>query len=135
MDYTILMVRLLVIVMQSTSDEIESSALWNGPFTNRNYHRISLLPEYRYEIAKDEDIIFKAGASWEDTNRNKGFRSIAEISRLQGNEFRSHGEDLYFLCRKVQFIGYGAIGGIGGLFQSNPNLTKETSRNLRLAIN
>lgn len=119
--------------IQSASDEIESTALMNGPFTNRNYHKISLLPEYRYEIAKDEDIIFKAGASWEDTNRNKGRVSpIAEISRLKEmNSGRS--EKIYIsYAESVQFIGYGAIGGIGGLFQSNPNLTKETSRNLEV---
>ena len=119
--------------MQSTSDEIESSALMNGPFTSRNYYKVSLLPEYRHKVANDEDIIFKAGAAWEDTNRNEGRISpIAEISRVK--ETGSGRSDRIYLsyAESIQFIGYGAIGGseTSGLFRSNHTLSSETSRNL-----
>jgi outer membrane receptor for ferrienterochelin and colicin len=122
-------------MMQSTSDEIESSALMDGPFTSRNYYKISFLPEYRYALSDDKDIIFKAGATLKDTNRNEGRISpIAEISRIK--EVDSGRRDRIYLsyAESIQFIGYGAIGGseTSGLFRSNHNLSRETSRNLEL---
>ena len=121
--------------MQSTSDEIESTALMNGPFISRNYYKVSLLPEYRYEVAKDADIILKAGASWEDTNRNIGRISpVVEISRLK--EINSGSSERIYIsyAESVQFIGYGAVGGseTSGLFRSNHDLDRETSRNIEV---
>jgi vitamin B12 transporter len=119
--------------IQITSDEIESSSLENGTFTNRNYYKVSLLPEYRLLIDAKESLTFKGGISWDDTSRDKSTMStIAEISwirdGLDGNSERTY----ISYAEAVQFPGYGAIGGSenSGLFRSNHNLNHESSRNL-----
>lgn len=118
--------------IQSTSDEIESTTLMNS-FTSRNYRKVSLLPEYHYPVARGDNFCFKAGVSWEDTNRNDGRVSpIAEFSRLRKNDAGGSEKVYISYAESVQFIGYGAIGGSGGLFQSNRDLSEETSRNLEV---
>ena len=73
-------------VLNTATDEINSSSLEAGDFTSRNYYKISILPEYVLQVDEHESIKFKAGASWDDTNRDKAkFSPIAEISRLQNN--------------------------------------------------
>ena len=121
--------------MHATTDEIESSSLENGKFTTRNYYKLSLLPEFRHQIDKKERVVLKAGASWDDTNRDQGrFSPMAEISRIIESE-EGYSEKSYLsYSETVQFIGYGAIGGseTSGLFRSNHDLTRESSRNLEI---
>ena len=119
--------------LQVTNDEIESSSLENGSFTSRNYYKVTILPEYFYELSEKESISFKFGSSWDDTNRNKArFSPIAEIERI--NEYSNGGSVRSYLSysEALQFIGYGAIGGseTSGLFRSNHNLKVEKSKNL-----
>jgi len=121
-------------VLNTATDEINSSSLEVGDFTSRNYYKISILPEYVLQVDEHESLKFKAGASWDDTNRDKAkFSPIAEISRLQNDP---QGNSLSYISysESLQFIGYGAIGGseTSGLFRSNHNLNRETSRNVEI---
>ena len=119
--------------LQTNSDEIKSSSLEEGAFTTRNYYKFSLLPEYRHKVDKEESLTFKAGASWDDTNRNNSRISpIAEISRKKEDLLGNIELSYLSYAESVQFPGYGAIGGseTSGLFRSNHNLNSETSRNL-----
>ena len=119
--------------LQATNDKIESSSLENGSFTSRNYYKVTILPEYLYELSEKESLAFKLGSSWDDTNRDKArFSPIAEIERIK--EYSNANSDRSYLSysEAVQFIGYGAIGGseTSGLFRSNHNLKVEKSKNL-----
>ena len=118
--------------MQITEDEIESTALEQGKFTSRTYYKLSVLPEYRKDLNNRQSITFKAGASFDDTNRDGSKVSpIAEISRRtdegQGNWTRTY----LSYAQTTQVAGYTAIGGkTTGLFASNPDLAREISKNL-----
>ena len=107
--------------------------LKNGDFSDRQYYKISLVPEYRHALGDEEEITLKAGASWDDTNRDKQRLSpIAEISwtRIE-NEKRS--ENIYLsYSESTQVLGYGAIGGPtdSGTFRSTRNLRRSVSKNL-----
>ena len=121
--------------VQITEDEIESSTLELGKFTSRTYYKFSLLPEYRIELNNQQSLTLRAGASLDDTNRNRSkFSPIAEINWLTDN--KQGNTDLIYLsyAQTTQVVGYGAIGGseTGGLFRSNHDLTRETTQNLEL---
>jgi vitamin B12 transporter len=121
--------------LQLTADTIDSSTLENGYFTHRSYYKLTLLPEYRKSLNERQDFTFKIGASYDDTNRNKSELSpIAEIS-LKTDEGNNQSRRTYLsYAETTQVIGYGAIGGSteSGLYRSNPDLARETSKNLEL---
>lgn len=120
---------------QVTADEIESSTLEQGNFTSRTFYKLSLLPEYRRDLNNRQSIVFKAGASFDDTNRNGSeFSPIAEVSFLT-DEGGGDSISLYLsFAKTTQVVGYGAIGGseTSGLFRSNHDLLRETSRNVEI---
>ena len=129
---------------QFTADEIVTSALWGGTkirgydqgnFTSRDYIKVTLLPEYRREIDDRKSIVFKAGASMDDTNRDSSKVSpIAEISWLKSDGPGSEQRTYLSYAQTTQVLGYGAIGGSegGGLFRSNHDLPRSTSQNFEI---
>ena len=127
---------------QFTADDmVQTSAIWNGasiggldqgPFTERNYYKISIVPEYEFFFDNDEILSYKFGASWADTNRDDSSISpVFEVSwnhvtagQLQEKAWISYSES-------TQVLGYGAIGGSqSGRFASDPTLGVSSSRNL-----
>jgi vitamin B12 transporter len=117
---------------QSTVDEIESSSLKN---TDRTYFKFSLLPEHRRDLNDGQSISFKAGASFDDTNRDGSKVSpIAEISWLTEDKERNLNRTYLSYAESTQVAGYTAIGGneTRGLFRSNHDLARETTKNLEL---
>ena len=121
--------------LQLTEDAIDSTTLEQGHFTSRNYYKFSLLPQYTHSLNERQNLILKAGASYDDTNRNDSKISpIAEINLLTndgGNAFR---RAYLSYAETTQVIGYGAIGGSedSGLFQSKHDLLREKSKNIEL---
>ena len=118
---------------QATGDEIESSALEQGKFTSRTYYKLSILPEFRRELDEGRTLLLRAGASFNDTNRNDSrFSPLADVTWLtddgEGNSERTY---LSF-AETTQAVGYGAIGGseTSGLFRSNHDLLPEKTRSL-----
>jgi len=120
--------------MHLTGDEINSTKLEAGYFTNRNYYKLSFLPEYRHDLNEQASITYKAGVTLDDTNRyNYKASPIAEINWLN-NDGQGNSESLYLsYAQATQVVGYGAIGGsTTGLFASNPDLARAISKNLEL---
>ena len=80
---------------RGTKDEIDSTSYRFGDFFDREYLKISLVPQYRSDLSSNELITFKFGASHDYSNRNGSkFSSIGEIGFL-----RSHntGDSEFFI--------------------------------------
>lgn len=118
---------------QLTTDEIDSTNLEEN-FTSRSYKKLSLLPEYRFDLDRNESVTVRAGASFDDTNRDDSELSgIGDIT-WERNNSNGNSEAVYLAYSEAsQVAGYTAIGGgTGGLFASDPDLDRETSQNLEL---
>jgi vitamin B12 transporter len=119
-------------------NKVEPWNLKQGDFTDRQYYKISLLPEYNYTLSDDEVITYKGGISWDDSNRDKQrFSPLAEVSWTR-NDGDQHFESAYLsYSESTQVLGYGAIGGptSSGTFQSTIDLNRSISKNLEIGIN
>jgi len=118
---------------QFTADEIDSTNLENS-FTSRTYTKVSVLPEYRFDLDDGESLKLRAGASFDDTNRNDSELSAIGDITWERNNGKGSSEAIYLAYSEAsQVAGYTAIGaGTTGLFASDPNLDRETSQNLEL---
>ncbi|HVT73764.1 MAG TPA: TonB-dependent receptor [Lacunisphaera sp.] len=114
--------------VQVMRDGLQSTALTFGRFNTRNYLKVSLLPEGRFASPAGE-VVVKAGATYDDTNRD-----AAAVSPLVGFELDGksgvhwHGE----YSESTQVPTYTALNSApaSGLFRGNAGLGRETSRNL-----
>ena len=115
---------------QLTKDKIKSNSLENGKFTDRQYTKFGLLPQYTHVIDNDTEVVVKAGATYDDTNRDDSqILPVAELALIKDND------KLYISYAKTtQVVGYGAIGGSedSGLFRSKHDLLREVSKNVEL---
>ncbi|CAA6691819.1 MULTISPECIES: TonB-dependent siderophore receptor [unclassified Lentimonas] len=121
---------------QFTADNIDSTSLENN-FTSRSYYKVSILPEYRMQLAENEKLSVRAGATYDDTNRDSS--KVSPISDITWKRTHANGQfDKVYLsyAQATQVAGYTAIGGseTGGLFRSNYDLDRETSQNLELGF-
>ncbi len=117
---------------QATADEIESTKLENS-FTSRSYVKLAALPEFLLLDAGETSLALRAGAAFDDTNRDDS--ALSPLADLTWTRRREAGDDTLYLSltQATQVAGYTAIGGAtSGLFASNPDLERETSRNLEL---
>ncbi|MFT7007582.1 MAG: vitamin B12 transporter [Colwellia sp.] len=121
---------------QFIADNIESTTLENN-FTSRHYYKLSVLPEYRMNLQDDQQLTFRLGATFDDTNRDDSQASlIGDISWYTTNADDTS-QTLYFSYAEAsQVAGYTAIGGsnTGGLFRSNYDLERETTKNIELGL-
>lgn len=117
---------------QYMRDNIQSTALTFGRFRNRDYLKLALIPQYTADTAAGS-LTLRAGASLDDTNRDASAVSpVLEVS-LQ----RSSGLRLYTqYAESTQVPTYTALNSnaAAGLFRGNPNMGRETSRNLEAGI-
>ncbi len=120
---------------QFTADQIESTKLENT-FTSRNYYKLSLLPEYAFDLNEQESVTVRAGASFDDTNRNESeISSLFDVTWLRRHQNGDSDSVYLSYAEASQVVGYTAIGGgTSGLFASDPNLDRETSQNLELGF-
>ena len=119
---------------QYIEDEIESTTLENN-FTSRTYYKLSVLPEYKIDLKQNQLLILRLGAAFDDTNRDDSELSlIGDISLNTQNSDGSEQTVYLSYAQASQVAGYTAIGGSdqGGLFRSNYNLERETTKNLEL---
>lgn len=120
---------------QFTADEIESNSLTYGDFNSRNYTKLSLLPEYRIQLNEKETLTFRAGASFDDTNRDESEASaIGDIS-WQQTHANGDTDRIYLAYSEAsQVIGYTALNSdpSGYLFGGDSTLGRETSKNLEV---
>ena len=121
---------------QYIEDSIDSTTLENN-FTSRNYFKLSVLPEYTASLASDQQLRVRLGAAFDNTSRDD-----SEVSLIGDVSFNTQNNDgtertLYLSYAEAsQVAGYTAIGGSesGGLFRSNANLERETTKSLELGL-
>ena len=121
---------------QFIADNIESTTLENN-FTSRNYYKLSVLPEYRMDLQNDEQLTFRLGAAFDDTNRDDS--QVSLIGDITWDTINADDTSQTFYlsyAEASQVAGYTAIGGsdTGGLFRSNYNLERETTKNIELGL-
>lgn len=121
---------------QFISDGIESTTLENN-FTTRQYYKLSVLPEYRVDLNNDQQLTYRLGAAFDDTDRDDSETSLIGDITLS----RIYADDTYqtvylSYAEASQVAGYTAIGGsnTGGLFRSNYDLGRETTKNIELGL-
>jgi len=121
---------------QFIEDAIESTTLENN-FTSRRYYKASVLPEYQMNLKDDQQLIFRLGATFDDSNRDDSDLSVT--GDLTWHSFHSNNlsQTLYLsYAQATQVAGYTAIGGSenSGLFRSNNSLEREITKNLELGL-
>jgi hypothetical protein len=121
---------------QFIDDSIESTTLENN-FTSRKYYKLSVLPQYTMALKANQQLTFRLGAAYDDTNRDDA--EVSAIGDITLNTQNNDGtaQSLYLsYAQASQVAGYTAIGGSdsGGLFRSNYNLERETTSNLELGL-
>tara|TARA_R110002153_G_scaffold2340_4_gene11476 strand:- start:17066 stop:18925 length:1860 start_codon:yes stop_codon:yes gene_type:complete len=121
---------------QFIEDSIESTTLENN-FTSREYYKASVLPEYQMSLNDEQQLKFRLGAAFDDTNRDDSDVSlIADITWISFNSDDLSQTISLSYAEASQVAGYTAIGGSdsGGLFRSNYSLERETTKNLELGL-
>jgi hypothetical protein len=121
---------------QFIADGIESTTLENN-FTSRHYYKLSVLPEYRVDLQNDRQLTYRLGATFDDTNRDGSETSL--IGDITLNTINADNtSQIFYLsyAQASQVPGYTAIGGsnTGGLFRSNYDLERETTKNIELGL-
>jgi vitamin B12 transporter len=119
---------------EETSDSLHSTSLTFGPYHSRVLEKASLVPEEDW-AAQGGAITLKAGGSYDNSNRDAGvFSPIVELAR----DWNSGGlQRLYAsYSETTQMPSYTALDSNpnGGLFIGNPNLVRETSRDLEAGL-
>ncbi|WPJ97856.1 TonB-dependent receptor [Coraliomargarita algicola] len=115
---------------QFTADQIESTTLEHS-FTSRSYYKLSILPEYQLKLSANESLTLRAGGTLDDTSRDDDeLSALFDITWLRSYEDNKSDSVYLAYAESSQVAGYTAIGGLGGLFLSNPDLNRETSQNL-----
>ncbi len=121
---------------QFMADSIESTDLENN-FTSRDYFKFSVVPEYNTKLSDKQSLTLRLGAAFDDTNRGDSEVSlISDVSWFTVHADNSTRRVYLSYAEATQVAGYSAIGGSdsGGLFRSNYDLQRETSKNLELGM-
>ncbi len=113
---------------QAMADSIESTALTFGRFHTRSYLKLAAVPEFSTATSAGQ-LKFRAGATYDDTNRDGSALSplvVAELTRPDGTRLYAE------YAETTQVPSYTALNSnpAAGLFRGNPDLGRETSRNL-----
>ena len=121
---------------QFIEDSIESTSLENN-FTSRRYYKASVLPEYQMSLKDEQQLTFRLGAAFDDTNRDDS--DVSLIGDITWNSFNNDDsfQTVYLSYAEAsQVAGYTAIGGnnTSGLFRSNDSLEREKTKNLELGF-
>ena len=114
--------------VQAMRDSLESTALTFGRFHTRDYLKVAVVPEHEFDTTGGK-LTLRAGATYDDTNRDGSAFSpivVAELTRPSGGRLYTQ------YAESTQVPTYTALNSnaAAGLFRGNPNLGRETSRNL-----
>ncbi len=115
------------------ADRIESTSLTFGPYRTRQLGKLALVPEKTWTLNDEADVVVKAGATYDDTNRDRSRVSpVFEIAREQRGAVLQRIYASY--AESSQVATYTALKSspTAGLFRGNQNLGREVSRNLEL---
>ena len=117
---------------QYMRDSIQSTALTFGRFNSRDYLKLALVPEYTAATANGP-VTLRAGATYDDTNRDSSAVSpVVEVALKPSTGVRLYAH----YAESTQVPTYTALNSnpAAGLFRGNPNLGRETSRNLETGV-
>ncbi len=118
---------------EMSGDRLQSTALTFGRFRTRKFTRLAAVPETSWEAADRSRITVRAGAAFDDTNRDASAISpVVEVARTLTSSplQRVH----VSFTETSQVATYTALNSnaAAGLFRGNPNLGRQTSRNLEV---
>jgi hypothetical protein len=120
------------------TDDLESTSLIYGRFHTRTYSKLSLTPDKAWALSAGRRLTIKAGAAYDDTNRDGSAVSpLAEIA-LETNHPAGAMDRLYVnYADSSQVPTYTALNSspTAGLFRGDPNLGRTFSHNLELGRN
>lgn len=117
---------------QYLRDNLHSTALTFGRFHSREYLKLAFIPQYTTGTAGGS-LTLRAGLTHDDTNRDASALSpVMEISHQRPTGLRLYAQ----YAESTQVPTYTALNSnaAAGLFRGNPNLGRETSRNLEAGI-
>jgi len=117
---------------QSMSDGLRSTSLVFGPYSSRTYVKLAVAPEVTWPAA-DGALTLRGGATYDDSNRDK-----SATSPVAAAEFLTHSGTKFTIeySAATQLPTYTALKSspTAGLFRGNPDLGRETSRNLEAGL-
>ena len=118
---------------QFMNDGLQSTSLTFGAPDKRSFLKLALEPEKTIKLS-DGSLTVRGGLAYDDANRAKD--TISPLARVQWDA--SSGQQYYLEYSEAsQLPTYTALKSNpnAGLFRGNPNLGRETSRNLELGVN
>lgn len=121
---------------QVTSDElVRSTDLTNGPFADRTYATLSIVPSVETQLADGNTLEWRAGATVDYSNRDSN-----SVSPLLGITFH-HPNPVGYTNYSIEYAatsqlpGYTALkSNPTGLFGGNPSLGREKAKQLSASI-
>ncbi|HEU5079715.1 MAG TPA: TonB-dependent receptor [Opitutaceae bacterium] len=116
-------------------DELKSSSLIFGHYNTQNQIKFSLLPERIWSLSGGQQLDVKAGATYDDSNRESStFSPVAEIALDHLNQPLGLRRVYVSYARSTQTPTYTALNSNAakGLFRGNPDLDREIARNVEL---
>jgi hypothetical protein len=119
------------------SDKLESNALVYGRFNTRNHYRLAVAPEISWGLAGARALTARAGAVYDDTNRDGAAVSPVARLALAWAEPRLVADEVYVsYAGASQVPTYTALNSnaAAGLFRGNPDLGREKSKNAELGL-
>ena len=122
---------------QGTKDKMDSTSLRFGKFSEREYYKATILPQYRIDLNSNKSVTFKLGASIDYSNRNGSkFSPVGEIGFLRSDN--SIDSEFWYIsfAQSTQLASYSAIASdpSGFLFGGNQDLGREISKNLETGL-
>ncbi|MBS0664632.1 MAG: TonB-dependent receptor [Verrucomicrobia bacterium] len=115
------------------SDELHSTSLTAGRFHTRTLGKLAVVPEKSWLLGDGARLVAKAGVTYDHSNHDgDAWSPVVEIAREQPSAAVSR---LYVsFATTTQLPSYTALNSsaTAGLFRGNPNLGRETSRNLEV---
>ena len=121
---------------QLTADElVRSTDLTNGQFTDRTYLTMTVVPSIETELQSGGTLIWRAGATFDDSNRDRSEVSPLIGVALQSTSANASTEYSLEYAATSQLPGYTALSSNPtGLFGGNPLLGRETTKQLSASI-
>lgn len=117
---------------QAMDDFLRSTSLIFGKFHTRRYAKAAVVPELAFASAAGK-VTARAGAAFDTTNRDS-----SAFSPIAGVDLQRSPTERYYLqyAESTQVPTYTALNSnaAAGLFRGNPNLGRETSRNLEAGL-
>ena len=115
---------------QFTKDElVRSTDLTNGPFTDRSYTTLSIVPTIEVAQPSGSTLTWRLGATWDDSNRDDSQVSPLFSVTLDSSDAAGTTRYSFEYLETTQLPGYTALkSNPTGLFGGNPNLGRESAR-------